>query len=60
MNPEFAYSIGRLFQASFEILPVLGNLPNVIFIVIGFILLFYWLKEMSRYKKEAQEKGTYE
>jgi hypothetical protein len=55
---DLIYGLGDFLLETFKILPVLGNLPNVIFIIIGFILLFYWLREMSNYNKEAEEKGT--
>lgn len=55
---ELIYGLGELFEKSFKILPVLGNIPNVIFIITGFILLFYWLREMAKYNREAEEKGT--
>ncbi|MDQ3192834.1 MAG: uracil phosphoribosyltransferase [Bacteroidota bacterium] len=55
---ELIYGLGELFQESFKVLEALGNIPNYIFIVIGFILLFYWIKEMAKYNREAEEKGT--
>ncbi|HET6245428.1 MAG: uracil phosphoribosyltransferase [Bacteroidetes bacterium] len=55
---EIIYGLGKLFQESFKILNLLGNIPNYIFIATGFILLFYWLKEMVKYNREAEEKGT--
>jgi hypothetical protein len=55
---ELVYGLGDIFQKTFEILPVLGNIPNVFFIIIGFILLFYWIKSMADYNREAEEKGT--
>jgi hypothetical protein len=55
---ELIYGLGNLLQESFTILPILGNLPNVLFIIIGFILLFYWIREMANYNREAEEKGT--
>jgi hypothetical protein len=55
---ELIYGLGNLLQETFTILPILGNLPNVLFIIIGFILLFYWLRAMANYNREAEEKGT--
>jgi hypothetical protein len=55
---DIFYALGDFLQETFKILPVLGNLPNVIFIITGFILLFYWLREMANYNREAEEKGT--
>ncbi|MBA3898733.1 MAG: hypothetical protein H0X62_00750 [Bacteroidetes bacterium] len=55
---DLVYGLGELLQETFKILPVLGNIPNVIFIIIGFLLLFYWIKAMANYNREAEEKGT--
>jgi hypothetical protein len=55
---ELIYGLGELLQQSFAILPALGNIPNVIFIIIGFLLFFFWIKEMARYNREAEERGT--
>ena len=55
---DILFALGDLFEATFEILPVLGNLPNIIFTIIGFILLFFWIRMQHRYNREAEEKGT--
>ena len=38
---ELIYGIGELFELSFEILPVLGNLPNIVLSLIGAGALFF-------------------
>lgn len=55
---DFVYALGDFFQWTFKILPAMGDLPNNIFILIGFGLFFYWIKEQSRYNKEAEKNGT--
>ena len=55
---EFFYALGDFFQATFKILPKLGNLPNDIFLIVGFIALILWLRQMAKYNQEAEEKGT--
>jgi len=55
---DIVYLIGDLLSSTFEILPVLGNLPNYIFLVVGFILLFIWIKVMNDYNQEAERNGT--
>ncbi|MFZ5551958.1 MAG: hypothetical protein ACOZCO_02490 [Bacteroidota bacterium] len=53
-----AYPLGDLFLWTFGILEFFGNMavnPNVIFIVIGFLGLFYWLNEQRKYNKAAAE-----
>lgn len=47
------YPIGDFLVWSFGILEVLDNLPNNIFIIIGFILMFVWLKMQAGFNKEA-------
>ena len=38
---DFIYSIGDLFEASFEILVSVGNLPNLILGIVGAGALYY-------------------
>ena len=38
---NFIYSIGDLFEASFEILASAGNLPNLILVIVGSGALYY-------------------
>lgn len=45
--------IEDLFLWSFGILESLGNLPNNLFIVTGFVLMGYWLFLQGKYNKEA-------
>jgi len=42
-----------LFVWSFGILENLGNLPNYAFIVLGFVLMFYWLYLQGNFNKQA-------
>ncbi|KAA3649513.1 MAG: hypothetical protein DWP98_07090 [Bacteroidetes bacterium] len=55
---EFVYGLGDLLEASFEILPVLGNIPNIIFSLIIFFGLVYWIMQLKKFKAEAQRNGT--
>lgn len=48
-----AYPLGDLFTWTFGILEFLENWPNNIFIITGFLGLIYWLREQSKYNKEA-------
>lgn len=57
---DFIYLLGDLFALSFEILPVLGNLPNYLFALLMAVGAIYWLNMQSNYSKEAREKGTIE
>ena len=38
---DFIYAIGDLFEASFEILTSVGNLPNLILGIVGTAALYY-------------------
>ncbi|HEX4886646.1 MAG TPA: hypothetical protein VFV37_01250 [Luteibaculaceae bacterium] len=40
-----------------NILENLGNLPNVLFILVGFVGLGYWLKLQGKFNKKAQHDG---
>jgi hypothetical protein len=55
---DLVFALGDFLTETFKILPKLGNLPNIIFIIIGFILLIYWLRAMTNYNREAEENGT--
>lgn len=55
---ELVYALGDFFEATFKILPKLGNMPNNLFIILGFILVIFWVSQMAKYNKEAEEKGT--
>ena len=38
---NFIYGIGDLFEASFEIISMVGNIPNLIFGIIGAGALYF-------------------
>ena len=51
-------SIGKFFEWSFVYIQRLENLPNILFIIFGFIALAFWLSEQTRYNKEAKDSGN--
>ena len=51
---------GDLFSASFAPIEMLGNIPNILIIIVGFSLLVMWVGIMRKYKKEAEQNGTIE
>jgi hypothetical protein len=55
---ELMFAIQKFFEAIFKLLTKLGNFPNVLFIIVGFVLLFIWLRQMIAYNKEAEQNGT--
>ncbi len=54
---NFIYGIGDFFYAFFGMLKNLGNVPNYIFIAVGFFGLFYWLYTQKKFNKKAEEQG---
>lgn len=57
---DFVYGLGDLLEATFAILPPLGNIPNILFTAVITGGFFYWLMQLSKYKKEAKRKGGIE
>lgn len=46
--------LGNFFVWIFDnIMEPLANTPNVIFIILGFVLMFIWLWLQGKYNKEA-------
>jgi len=60
MNSEFVYAIGDFLSATFQVLPILGNLPNILFSLIIAGGLAYWLLQLKKYKAEAKRTGDIE
>ena len=50
---DFIYATGDFFEATFTILPKLGNIPNYTFIVVGVIGFLYWMNLQVKYNKAA-------
>jgi len=55
---DIIYGIGDFLTETFKILPVLGNKLNTALIIVGFVLLFFWLNKMANYNKKAKAEGT--
>ena len=51
------YGIAALFELIFDILPLLANIPNLIFIVVIFLLVCYWV--YYSVKVEKHEENNY-
>ncbi|CAG0987706.1 hypothetical protein FLAV_02129 [Flavobacteriales bacterium] len=58
MLNKFFSSIGHFFEWLFIYIQKLENLPNILFIIIGFVALAFWLSEQARYNKQAKESGS--
>jgi len=57
---DFIFLLGDLFEWSFQILPILGNIPNYLYAVILFCGLIYWLIWQKKMSDEAKRNGTLE
>jgi len=44
---DLLYSIGDLFEATFEILAVAGNIPNILFALLGAVALSFCMKVVT-------------
>jgi hypothetical protein len=52
---EIVEGLGEIFLWTFEILPTLGNLPNIIFIGIGCIMFLYWMSQMVSHARSGEK-----
>jgi tellurite resistance protein TehA-like permease len=52
---ELTDILADIFQASFEILPLLGNSANYFFMAIIALLLIYWTGQLIKFKRQGQE-----
>ncbi len=57
---DFVYGLGDLLEASFAVLPALGNLPNILFSLVIFGGLVYWILELNKYRAQAKQTGGVE
>ena len=55
---DFIYWLFDATYAFFDVFKNLGDIPNNIFIVLGFVGLFYWLVLQKKYNKKAQDTGA--
>tara|TARA_B100001142_G_scaffold172756_1_gene172330 strand:+ start:21207 stop:21377 length:171 start_codon:yes stop_codon:yes gene_type:complete len=51
----FFESLGKIFEFTFQILPVLGNNLNYLFMAIIAGLGIYWLREMLKHEKAGEK-----
>jgi len=57
---DFVYGLGDFFELTFEILPLLGNLPNILFTLILVGGIGYWLLQLKKYKTLAEQNDEME
>ena len=58
MWTKMIYKIAELAESSFAILEALGNLANVAIIIIGVVMMVWWIGQMFKYDREAERNGT--
>jgi hypothetical protein len=51
----FLESLGKIFEFTFQILPILGNNLNYLFMAIIAGLGIYWLREMLKHQKAGEQ-----
>ena len=54
MFKDFWYFIGDFFTKSFEILPIIGNKFNYLYILIISAFLVLWTVQMFKHQKEKK------
>lgn len=52
---DIVFAIGDFFEWTFQILPMLGNIPNYIYLAIGFLLFFYWMGQMVKHQRAGEQ-----
>jgi len=56
---ELLRIIGDLITGTFDnVLVPLGQAPNILFILVGAVGLFLWLKMQGDYNRKAKQNGT--
>lgn len=55
---DLAYKLGDVFTWTFKILEMLGNLPNYLFIGIGFVGFGFWLMKQGQYTARDKREGN--
>ncbi len=51
---DIVYALGDFFEWTFQILPFLGNIPNILFLAIGSVLFIYWMMEMRKHAQAGE------
>ncbi|MDB2362063.1 MAG: hypothetical protein P8N00_02805 [Flavobacteriales bacterium] len=54
MWSTFWNSIGDLFSSIWTIMPTLGNVPNVLAIIVISVLFVYWTGKLVAFKKNGE------
>jgi hypothetical protein len=54
---DLVYNLADLMQLAFKPLEMLGNIPNTLFVILGFIGAGFWLFKQSQYSKRDKRAG---
>lgn len=54
MWSSFWNGLGDLITALFSIMPTLGNLPNVLAVLIITVFFIYWTMELIKFKRNGE------
>jgi hypothetical protein len=54
MWSTFWKGLGELFSAIWTIMPALGNIPNVLAILVISVLFLYWTGKLVAFKKNGE------
>ncbi|MDX5325920.1 MAG: hypothetical protein LPK80_06630 [Bacteroidota bacterium] len=46
--------LGDFFEWTFQILPILGNTMNYLFMAIGTVMFIYWLGQMRKHARAGE------
>lgn len=57
---DVIFGIGDLIESSFVLMELGGNNVNVLFILVGSVLMAWWIAQMIKFNKDAKENGTLE
>ena len=58
MFKDLVWMLADFLRATFQILPQLGNLPNIAFLFLVIIGFLVWMKMQNDYNKKAEREGT--
>ena len=54
MWSTFWNGLGKIFSSIWTIMPTLGNVPNILAILVIAVLFLYWTGKLVSYKKNGE------
>lgn len=52
-STDFFWALGDVFEWTFQIFEIIGNMFNDFLLILGFLGMFYWLAKQHKFNKEA-------